>query len=146
MKTGNDSLHTESSHVPFKFVRRRQCCIHVKIHPDHCIRWSWMKPHQFFFFFKMLFKLSIFTAISLAFPQKTYIIINLHYFLYLPDYFLMLKDENKCILRAKFGLKKKANKFWPEVTLVLSRGITAHRNWIIAHCVLLESRKIAEKL
>ncbi len=37
MKAGNDSLHTESSRVPFKFSRRRQCRIHVKIHPDHCI-------------------------------------------------------------------------------------------------------------
>ena len=36
MKTGNDSLHTDSSHVPFKFSRRRRCRICVKVHPDHC--------------------------------------------------------------------------------------------------------------
>ncbi len=34
MKAGNDSLHTNSSHVPFKLSRRRQCRTHVKIHPD----------------------------------------------------------------------------------------------------------------
>ncbi len=37
MKVGNDS----SSHVPFNFSRRRQCRIHVKIHPDH-----WMIPES----------------------------------------------------------------------------------------------------
>ncbi len=36
MKAGNDSLHIDSSHVPFKFSRRRQCRIHIKIHPNHC--------------------------------------------------------------------------------------------------------------
>ncbi len=41
LKAGNDSLHIESSHVPFKFSRRRQCRIHIKIHPDHCL-WKWL--------------------------------------------------------------------------------------------------------
>ena len=40
MKAGNDPLNTEPSHVPFKFSRRWQCRIHVKIHPDHCTLWG----------------------------------------------------------------------------------------------------------
>ncbi len=37
MKVGNDSLHIDSSHFPFKFSRRWQCRIHAQIHPDHCM-------------------------------------------------------------------------------------------------------------
>ncbi len=37
MKAGNETFHTDSSHVPLKFSGRRQCHIHVKIHPDHCL-------------------------------------------------------------------------------------------------------------
>ncbi len=36
-RRANDQLDTNSSHVPFEFSRRRQCRIHVKIHPDHRI-------------------------------------------------------------------------------------------------------------
>ncbi len=36
VKAGNDSVHIDWSHVPFKFSRRLQCRIHIKIHPDHC--------------------------------------------------------------------------------------------------------------
>ncbi len=34
MKAGNDSLHTESSHVQFKFSIRWQCRIHIKVQLD----------------------------------------------------------------------------------------------------------------
>ena len=34
IEAGNYSLHTYSSHVPFKFSRRRQCRIHIKMQLD----------------------------------------------------------------------------------------------------------------
>ena len=40
MKAGNESLRTDSSRVPLKVSRRRQCRIHVKIHPDHWLHLS----------------------------------------------------------------------------------------------------------